>query len=77
MGAGLYSLYKEWALLSLADVPMFGVGLIASFLSALLCVRWFLRFISGHSFVVFAYYRIAFGLVVLLTAWSGAVVWVA
>jgi undecaprenyl-diphosphatase len=75
IGAGVYSLYKERALLSMADLPMFLVGLVFSFLSAWLCVRWLLKFISTHSFVGFAYYRIAFGLVVLLTAWSGLVVW--
>jgi undecaprenyl-diphosphatase len=75
IGAGAYSLYKERALLSVADLPLFGVGLVVSFLSAWLCIRWLLRFISSHSFVGFAYYRIAFGLVVLATAWSGLVVW--
>jgi undecaprenyl-diphosphatase len=53
------------------------VGLVMSFISAWLCVRWLLRFISTHSFVGFAYYRIAFGLVVLATAWTGAVTWAA
>ena len=75
IGAGAYSLYKERALLSMADVPMFGVGLVFSFLSAWLCVRWLLRYIATHSFVVFAWYRIAFGIVVLATAYSGLVVW--
>jgi undecaprenyl-diphosphatase len=77
IGAGAYSLYKERALLSLADLPMFGVGLLFSFLSAWLCVRWLLRFISTHSFVGFAYYRIVFGVVVLATTWSGLVSWAA
>ncbi len=75
IGAGAYSLYKERALLSMADVPMFAVGLIFSFFSAWLCVRWLLRYISTNSFVPFAWYRIAFGIVVLATAWSGVVVW--
>ena len=75
IGAGVYSLYKERALLSVADVPLFTVGLVFSFISAWLCVRWLLRYISSHSFVPFAYYRIVFGLVVLLTAWSGLVTW--
>lgn len=75
IGAGVYSLYKERALLSLADLPLFGVGLLFSFISAWLCVRWLLRFISTHSFTGFAWYRIVFGLVVLATAWSGAVRW--
>ena len=75
IGAGAYSLYKERALLSMDDLPMFGVGLVVSFISAWLCVRWLLRYIASHSFVVFAWYRIAFGLLVLATAWSGLVVW--
>jgi len=77
VGAGAYSLYKERALLSLADLPLFGVGLVVSFLSAWLCIRWLLRYIASHSFVGFAYYRIGFGLVVLLTAWTGVVTWAA
>ena len=76
MGAGAYSLYKERALLSLADLPMFGVGLLFSFLSAWVCIRWLLRYIATHSFVVFAWYRIVFGLLVLLTAHMGWVNWV-
>ncbi len=75
IGAGVYSLYKERALLSLADVPLFAVGLLFSFVSAWLCVRWLLRYISHHSFVPFAWYRIGFGVLVLATAWSGLVRW--
>ena len=75
VGAGAYSLYKERAILSAADLPMFGVGLLFSFISAWLCVRWLLRYIASHSFVPFAWYRIAFGIVVLATAWAGAVTW--
>jgi len=75
IGAGVYSLYKERALLSVADIPLFAVGLLFSFLSAWACVRWLLRYIATHSFVVFAWYRIAFGVVVLATAYSGLVVW--
>jgi undecaprenyl-diphosphatase len=75
IGAGVYSLYKERALLALSDLPLFGVGLLFSFISAWLCIRWLLRYIATHSFVAFAWYRIAFGLVVLATAWSGLVVW--
>ncbi len=74
-GATVYSLYKERALLSAADLPMFGVGAFAAFVSAFLCVRWLLRFISTHDFTVFAWYRIVFGLLVLLTASTGWVVW--
>jgi undecaprenyl-diphosphatase len=75
IGAGIYSLYKERALLSASDVPLFIVGLLFSFISAWICVRWLLRYISTHNFVVFAWYRIAFGIIVLATAWSGLVVW--
>lgn len=75
IGAGAYSLYKERALLSMADAPMFAVGLLFSFLSAWVCVRWLLKFISTHSFVVFAWYRIVFGLVVLGTSATGWVRW--
>ncbi len=77
IGAGAYSLYKERALLSMADAPMFGVGLVVSFFSAWLCIRWLLKFIATHSFVGFAYYRIVFGLIVLLTAWQGWIKWAA
>ncbi len=77
IGAGGYSLYKERAVLSMADIPMFSVGLVFSFISAWICVRWLLRYISSHSFVPFAYYRIVFGGVVLITAWTGWVQWAA
>lgn len=75
IGAGAYSLLKERALLSAADLPMFGVGLVMSFVSAWLCVRWLLRFIATHSFNGFAWYRIGFGIVVLVTAQTGMVQW--
>jgi undecaprenyl-diphosphatase len=75
IGAAVYSLYKARALLSAADLPLFIVGLVFSFISAWICVRWLLRYISSHSFVPFAWYRIAFGIVVLATAWSGVVTW--
>ena len=75
LGAGAYSLYKERALLSLADAPMFLMGLLFAFVSAWLCIRWLLRFVATHSFVGFAWYRIAFGLLILLTAQMGWVTW--
>jgi undecaprenyl-diphosphatase len=73
--ASAYSLYKERALLSADDLGMWAVGMVAAFISAFLCVRWLLRYIATHNFVPFAWYRIAFGLVVLATWWTGAVVW--
>ena len=75
IGAGAYSMWKERAALSVADAPMFLVGLVFSFLSAWLCVRWLLRYVATHDFVPFAWYRIVFGLIVLATWWSGVVVW--
>ena len=75
VAAGGYSLWKERALLSAADVPFFAVGFFVSFVSAWLCVRWLLRYIATHTFVAFAWYRIAFGIVVLITAYTGLVTW--
>ena len=75
IGAGVYSLYKVRSLLSAADIPLFAVGLLFSFLSAWLCVRWLLKYISTHSFIPFAWYRIAFGILILVTAWKGWIVW--
>jgi undecaprenyl-diphosphatase len=77
IGAGVYSLYKDRALLSAADIPVFAVGLLFAFLSAWLCIRWLLRYVASHSFVPFAWYRIAFGGLILLTAQMGWVDWVA
>ena len=75
IGAGVYSLYKERALLSMADAPTFAVGLLFSFVSAWVCVRWLLRYIASHSFVPFAWYRIVFGIAVWLTAYTGWITW--
>jgi undecaprenyl-diphosphatase len=75
VGASVYSLYKDRALLSSADIPLFAIGGISSFVAAFLCVRWLLRYLSNHDFTLFAYYRIVFGLIVLMTAFSGWVVW--
>jgi undecaprenyl-diphosphatase len=75
IGAGVYSLYKERALLSVEDIPMFATGLVVSFISAWICVRWLLKYIASNSFEIFAWYRIVFGLVVLATAWTDVVNW--
>ena len=56
-------------------LPVFLVGLFFAFISAWLCVRWLLRFISSHDFIPFAWYRIAFGVLVLVTWWLGWVNW--
>lgn len=73
--ASLYDLYKHHELLNSSDLPIFGIGLLAAFFSALLAVRGLLRYISHHDFTVFAWYRIVFGLLVIGTAYSGLVEW--
>lgn len=67
IGAGVYDTYKYRSLLSVADLPLFGVGLFTSFVFALLCVHWLIWFVATHDFVPFAWYRIAFGAIVLAT----------
>jgi len=73
--ATAYDLYKNWGLLHANDLPVFAIGFVASFFSAMWAVRGFIRFVSQHSFVVFAWYRIAFGLLVLVSAHFGWVNW--
>ncbi len=77
IGATIYQLYKERALLSLDDIGMWAVGFVSAFVSAFLCVRWLLRFISTHDFTPFAWYRIAFGIVVLVTWQFDLIEWAA
>ena len=73
--ATFYQVYKERALFVADDIGMFAVGFVAAFVSAFLCVRWLLRFISTHDFTAFAWYRIAFGLIVIATWKYGLVDW--
>ena len=68
IAAGAYDLLRNRHLLDLADVPMFSVGLISAFITALIIIRWLVRWVSTHSFNGFAYYRIAFGILVLFVA---------
>ena len=75
MGAGAYSVWKQRHLLQWSDLPMFAVGTVFAFFSAWVCIRWLIRYVSTHDFTVFAWYRIAFGGIVLLTAWGGWVDW--
>ncbi|MCP5139349.1 MAG: undecaprenyl-diphosphate phosphatase [Chromatiales bacterium] len=75
VAAGAYDAWKNRALLDVHDIGLFGVGLVAAFVSAFLCVRWLLRFIVSHDFTIFAWYRIVFGLIVLGTAYGGIVNW--
>ena len=75
VAAGAYDAWKNRALLDVHDIGLFGVGLVAAFISAFLCVRWLLRFIVSHDFTIFAWYRIVFGVIVLGTAYGGIVNW--
>ena len=69
--AGAYDLWKNRALFSADDLGMFAVGVVVSFLSAFVVIRWLIRYVATHDFRPFAWYRIAFGLVVLATAYFG------
>lgn len=74
-GATVLSLWSARGALSAADIPVFGVGFATAFVSAFVVVRWLIRYVSSHDFTIFAWYRIGFGLLVLFTAYTGAVVW--
>ncbi|WP_069262736.1 undecaprenyl-diphosphate phosphatase [Paraburkholderia nodosa] len=74
-GATVYELYKSWHELSMDWLGLFGIGFVAAFVSAFACVRWLLRFVASHDFTAFAWYRIAFGLVVLLFGYGGGLGW--
>jgi len=76
MIATAYELFKNRAMLSSADLPLFTIGTLAAFVSAFLCVRWLLRYISSHDFTAFAWYRIAFGILVIASSHYGWVNWV-
>ncbi len=75
IAAGAYDLFKNRALLDASDLGMFALGMLVSFVCAFACVRWLLRYIATHDFTVFAWYRIAFGIVVLATGYFGIVSW--
>ena len=73
--AGAYDLWKNRALFSAADLGMFAVGIAVSFASAFVVIRWLIRYVATHDFRPFAWYRIVFGAVVLLSAHYGWVNW--
>ncbi|HMT92608.1 undecaprenyl-diphosphate phosphatase [uncultured Thiothrix sp.] len=73
--ASIYSMYKARDLLSVDDLAPWAVGFIFSFVSALFVVRALIRYVSNHDFTIFAWYRIAFGVIVLITAYTGWVNW--
>ena len=66
LAATTYDLLKSWSVLGVTDIPMFAVGFIVSFVSAVVVVKAFLTYVSNHTFRVFAWYRIALGVVLLL-----------
>jgi undecaprenyl-diphosphatase len=66
LAATMYDLLKSWSVLAVTDIPMFAVGFIVSFVSAVIVVKAFLAYVSNHTFSIFAWYRIALGLVLLL-----------
>jgi len=70
-----YELFKHRSLLSSDDLGMFAVGFVFAFAAAFLSVRWLLRYVSQHDFTPFAWYRIAFGAIVLITAYARLVDW--
>ena len=78
IGASVLEVFKvrhELAANWHAYLPMFAVGFVVSFLAAWVCVRWLLRYVATHTFIPFAWYRIAFGIVVLATWMTGMVHW--
>jgi len=78
-GATLYELIKLRHVLGDASWASFGpalvVGFVVSFVSAFVCIRWLIRYVATHDFKFFAWYRIVFGVLVLVTAWTGVVKW--
>lgn len=75
LAATVLDVYKNWSLFKVEHIPFFAVGCIASFVSAMWAVRFLLRYISTHTFIPFAWYRIVFGLIVLATWYFGLVEW--
>ncbi len=73
--ATLYDLYKHRDLLNADDLQLFALGFVAAFCAALVAVKALLSYVQNHDFTVFAWYRIAFGLVILATAYTGMVDW--
>jgi undecaprenyl-diphosphatase len=75
IAAGAYDSWKNRGLFKVEDTAMWAVGLVVSFISAFFVIRWLIRYVATHDFRWFAWYRIAFGIAVLLTAHYGWVDW--
>ena len=67
--ATVLDVYKSWKILSWDDTSLFAIGFITAFLSALVAIRFLLRFVATHDFKAFAWYRIIFGTMVLAYYW--------
>lgn len=74
-GATAYSLYKAREKLRLEDAGTYAISSLFAFIAGLFAVRWLLRYIATHDFRGFAWYRIAIGAVIVLTAALGWVDW--
>ncbi|EZI27474.1 undecaprenyl-diphosphate phosphatase [Pseudomonas extremaustralis] len=77
VGAAVYSGYKYRDLFQPADLPVFAIGFVTSFIFAMIAVKGLLKFIASHSYAAFAWYRIAFGLLILATWQFGWIDWAA
>lgn len=77
IAAGAYDAWTNRNLLAISDAGMWLVGIVVSFISAFIVIRWLIRYVATHDFRWFAWYRIAFGIVVLVTAYFGWVRWTA
>jgi len=75
LAACIYDFLRNRALFSTGDLQGLTIGFVAAFIAAILCVRWLLRYVSRHDFIPFAWYRIAFGILILVTAWMRVVDW--
>ncbi|HSX51801.1 MAG TPA: undecaprenyl-diphosphate phosphatase [Cellvibrio sp.] len=73
--ATFYDIFKHRDLLEMSDFPMFAAGFVTAFISAWIAVRTLVRYVANHSYEIFAWYRIAFGLLILITAYTGAISW--
>jgi undecaprenyl-diphosphatase len=69
IAAGGYDLMKHRSEFSASDIEILAVGTIVSFVAALICIRWLLRYVASHTFNIFAWYRIALGAIILIVLW--------
>ena len=77
-GATAYELLKLWknpVAISGEFSLAIAIGFVAAFISAFICVRWLIHYVAHHNFLPFAWYRIIFGVLVLVTSYSGLIAW--